>query len=685
LQCKIILRPQQEDNGQCALTGASLAGQRRSAIGGGTPIGTAAHDHIKELVRTVEGRGSGRDELIEQSWLRCVLNHRLDPTVMRPAIIVEDMCLRERREAIDDLLRTARSGIETLYRQVAGLGYVLLLTDSEGITVDYIGDEAITDQLRSAGLYLGADWNETRAGTNGTGTCIATGEALTVHQSDHFDAQHIPLSCTVAPIYDSVGNLAAVLDISALSTPPEKSSQYLALQVVKGFAHRIETANLIRSCARNWIVKLTSNHGLAEVDTEYVLVLDSSGQIVGFNHMARKLLTHEAQCDWRRREFIMGRPFSDFFDCDIDSLTRFVAHHGIERNYVRMRGTGRSLFIQVIPPSTIRVLPSATASAAANTQLPEQLKRVAGEEPMIAKSLMKVARIINTNMSILVQGETGTGKEFMAKAIHAASARAKGPFVPVNCAALPDSLIESELFGYESGSFTGALSKGKKGLIREAHGGTLFLDEIGDMPLASQTRLLRVLSEREVTPIGGLRPIPVDMRVIAATHRDILELIAEGKFREDLYFRLNSAIVKLPPLRDRKDLPWLVAQLLRTRPLVDGSPRSISAEALALLETLNWPGNIRELLNVIDFACAVAVQSEIGIDDLPDQVTAPPPVGDHPETDEAATDEAAAAVRHALHCSNWNVSAAARHLGIDRTTMHRRMRRHGISLRPRIQ
>jgi transcriptional regulator of acetoin/glycerol metabolism len=623
--------------------------------------------------------------VIEQSWLRCVLNHRLDPTVMRPAVIVEDRCLREHREAIDDLLRTARSGIETLYRQVAGLGYVLLLTDSEGITVDYIGDEAITDQLRSAGLYLGSDWNEMRAGTNGTGTCIATGEALTVHQSDHFDAQHIPLSCTVAPIYDSTGHLAAVLDISALSTPAEKSSQYLALQVVKSFAHRIETANLIRSCPRNWIVKLTSNHGLAEVDTEYVLVLDSSGTIVGFNHMARKLLAHEIQCDWRRRELILGQAFSDFFDCDIDSLTRFVAHHGIERNFVRMRGTGRSLFIQVIPPSTFRVLPTAAKQAASTMQLPEQLKRVAGEEPAIAKSLMKVARIINTNMSILVQGETGTGKEYMAKAIHAASARAKGPFVPVNCAALPENLIESELFGYESGSFTGALSKGKKGLVREAHGGTLFLDEIGDMPLSSQTRLLRVLAEREVTPIGGLRPVPVDMRVVAATHRDLLELIAEGKFREDLYFRLNSAIVTLPPLRERKDLAWLVGQLLAAQPSANGVPRSISPAALALLSKLPWPGNIRELVNVIDFACAVAIEPEIDVDDLPDQLMAAPPLADSADTDAGSSGEEAAALRHTLQCNNWNVSAAARHLGIDRTTMHRRMRRHGVSIRPKVQ
>ena len=281
---------------------------------------------------------------------------------------------------MEDLLRTARFGVEALYRQVAGLGYVLLLTDNEGITVDYIGDEATTDYLREAGLYIGADWNEARAGTNGTGTCIATGEALTVHQSDHFDATHIPLTCTVAPIFDPTGNLSAVLDISALQFAKEKSSQYLALQIVKSFAHRIETANLIRSCSRNWIVKLTSNQALAEVDIEYVLVLDSSGRIIGFNHNGRQLLAQEAAYGLARQDRLLGRLLTDFFECEIDSLTRFVASQRHRAQCGAASGSGRSLFIQVVPPATIRILPAAVPSHE-ECKLPQPLKTVAGEEP----------------------------------------------------------------------------------------------------------------------------------------------------------------------------------------------------------------------------------------------------------------------------------------------------------------
>jgi transcriptional regulator of acetoin/glycerol metabolism len=646
-------------------------------------ISTVEVEHINELVRVAEGGRTDRDELILSSWRRCVDNHRLDPTVMRPAVIVEDPRLREHREAMEELLRTARFGVEALYRQVAGLGYVLLLTDNQGITVDYIGDEATTDYLRDAGLYLGADWNESRAGTNGTGTCIATGDALTVHQCDHFDATHIPLTCTVAPIFDPFGNLSAVLDISALRSPKEKSSQYLALQIVKSFAHRIETANLIRSCSRNWIVKLTSNQALAAVDIEHVLVLDSSGRITGFNHYGRQLLAQELKINWRESKRMLGRPISDFFDCEIDNLTRFVAPNPIERNVVRLTASGRSLFIQVVPPVTIRVLPAAVSHD--ELKLAPSLRAVAGEEPSIQKSLSKLSRLLNTHMSILVSGETGTGKEYLAKAIHQAGARAKGPFIPVNCAALPENLIESELFGYESGSFTGALSKGKKGLIREAHGGTLFLDEIGDMPLSSQTRLLRVLSEREVTPVGGSQPTSVDMRVIAATHRDLLSLVKQGCFREDLYFRLNGVTISLPPLRERCDLEWIVRQLLEKRPYADGSPRSIAPQALGVIAAYGWPGNIRELVNVIDFACAVASDPEIAMDDLPDQVfRRPSDDGDGVDTVSPPSSSSEAAVlMEDLRRAGWNISAAARLLGIDRTTLHRRMRRAGVSLPPR--
>ncbi|WP_448203934.1 sigma-54-dependent Fis family transcriptional regulator [Azospirillum sp. sgz302134] len=635
--------------------------------------------HINELVRVSEGVPSGRDAIIADSWRRCVTDHKLDPTVRREAYIVPHESLCVHRDAMDEFLRMARFGLEALYRQVAGMGYALLLTDSKGVTVDFIGDPAADGSLRRAGLYLGADWNEGRAGTCAVGTCIATGEALTVHQTDHFDATHIPLTCTAAPVFDSGGDLAAVLDISALRSPEPKISQYLALQLIKAYAHKIENANLYNSFRREWVVKLSASQEFAEVDPDFVIALDGAGRIIGFNHRAFQLLERESGVG---RAGLLGRSFSDLFDCRVDDLVRFVRSLPTDQRTIRLRRSGTPLFAQAMPPPAITV---PRPSSGEEDRLPKPLQAVSGGDPALKALLTRAAKLVNTRMSLLIHGETGTGKEHLAKALHRASVRAGKPFVAVNCAALPEALIESELFGYEPGSFTGATSRGKKGLILEADGGTLFLDEIGDMPLSSQTRLLRVLAEREVTPIGRTKAVSVDVRVIAATHRDLVELVKARKFRDDLYFRLNGAVFTLPPLRQRGDLDWLIDRVLAERAERDGIDYRIAAPAMAALRAHGWPGNVRELVNALDYSCAVCTDGLIELADIPDPVQrtgvfeawpapAPEPImelgGDG--------DDPAGRLRDVLRRLHWNVSAAARELGVDRSTIHRQMRRYGI-------
>jgi transcriptional regulator with PAS, ATPase and Fis domain len=281
-------------------------------------------------------------------------------------------------------------------------------------------------------------------------------------------------------------------------------------------------------------------------------------------------------------------------------------------------------------------------------------------------------------MSLLILGETGTGKEYLAKALHRASVRANKPFVAVNCAALPESLIESELFGYEAGSFTGAGSKGKRGLILEAHGGTLFLDEIGDMPLSAQTRLLRVLAEQEVSPIGRTKPIPVDIRVIAATHRDLVDRVKGGQFRDDLYYRLSGAVLAVPPLRQRADLDWLVERLLGEHSKRDNSRYFLTEPARAAICGHSWPGNIRELANCIEYACALSAEGIIRLSDLPEYL---PQFG----TTEASQGTAAPSVpqeaeqlRAALERHHWNITAVGRELKVHRSTVYRQMQQFGI-------
>lgn len=638
--------------------------------------------HIDELVRVAVGENSTRDSIIHESWLRCVSEYKMDPVVLREACIVTPGRLREHRDAMDEFLHTARFGLETLYRQISGLGYVLLLTNAKGITVDFIGDPTFNNNLRKAGLYLGADWNEPHAGTCAVGTCIAAEEALTVHQTDHFDATHIPLTCTAAPVFDASGALAAVLDISALRSPEPKASQFLALQLVKSFAHKIENANLLNRFRQEWIIKMSGSAEFADVDPDFVMAVDSSGRIIGFNNQARQLLAKELSKRPDVRFRAGGFGVSDIFDCSIDDFPRFAHSRPTGQRSLRLRNSGTTLFAQTLPPPAKA---SSSASLHNGDALPASLRNLFRGDPVMRDVVTRAAKLINTQMGLLITGETGTGKEHLTKALHSVSARAGKPFIAVNCAALPESLIESELFGYESGAFTGAKVKGKKGLVLEADGGTLFLDEIGDMPLSSQTRLLRVLAEREVTPVGRTKPVSLNIRVIAATHRDLIDLVRAGKFREDLYFRLNGAILSLPPLRDRSDLEWLIDQLLMQLATRHNATYSLTPAAREALQSYTWPGNIRELINTLDYGCALSTGNMVDIGDLPDGIA-------RMRVKESAPSEAASRsgtalssrgpateLLAALRRSRWNISRVARERGVDRSTIHRQIHRFGIT------
>ncbi|WFU45556.1 sigma-54-dependent Fis family transcriptional regulator (plasmid) [Bradyrhizobium sp. CB82] len=635
--------------------------------------------HIDELVRVAVGQSSARDAIIHQSWVRCVSEHKLDPVVLRDAHIVTSRRLREHRDAMDEFLHTARFGVEMLYRQIAGLGYVLLLTDARGITVDFIGDPTFNNTLRKAGLYLGADWNEPHAGTCAVGTCIATEEALTVHQSDHFDATHIPLTCTAAPVFDPSGKLAAVLDISALRSPEPKASQFLALQLVKSFAHKIENANLLNRFRQEWIIKLSGSAEFADVDPDYVMAVDSSGRIIGFNNRARQLLARELRKRPDLRLRADGFSVSDIFECTIDDLPRFAHSRPTGQRALRLANSGATLFAQTLPPPNKLAAPASSRSESA---LPAPLRSLFRGDPTMHQVVTHAAKLINTQMGLLITGETGTGKEHLTKALHSVSARAGKPFVAVNCAALPESLIESELFGHEAGAFTGAAAKGKKGLLLEADGGTLFLDEIGDMPISSQTRLLRVLAEREVTPVGRTRPVPLNVRVIAATHRDLVALVKTGQFREDLYFRLNGAVFALPPLRQRTDIEWLIDQSLHRLSTEHKANYALTASARGALLKYQWPGNIRELVNALDHGCALSTDGTIDLADLPDRIAHPlrVEISGKPARGGVATSQQADELLTALRNNRWNVSRVARERGVDRSTIHRQILRFGITM-----
>ena len=605
--------------------------------------------------------------------MRCVHDHKLDPTRMQEAIILPNTAVREHQDQLEDFLHIARHGLQTLYQQVAGLGYAILLTDSHGVTVDFVGDIQLDPSLRKAGLYLGSNWNERHVGTNGVGTCISTGEALTVHLDDHFDATHIPLTCTAAPVYDAAGRMKAVLDISALSAPQHKDSQHLALQLVRMYARKIENAYFLHSYRDQWILRMSEAPEFLEVSPEYLVAVNGSGQVVGYNRSAQLLFKPNVRSD------LMGAMISDLIDLTIDDLPAYLPTQPADRRAFKIHNSLHVMFLSVMQPARIgrQTVLDDTASA-----IPPELKALSGGDPLFEKQIMRAARLINSPISILITGETGSGKEYFAKALHLSSERRDGPFIPVNCAAIPDTLIESELFGYAPGSFSGASIRGKKGLIQEAEGGTLFLDEIGDMPKAMQTRLLRVLSEKEVQPIGAARPVPVNVRVIAATHCRLESLVREGLFRDDLYYRLNGAHFILPAVRERKDLAWMIDRAIALQTTgQDRQPMTIDPVAKAVLLAHSWPGNLRELTNVIDFAAAVCINQRITTGDLPEYLVNPEPNDGNsevPPKDLSRHGPQAVLLLSELQSCHWNVTAAAQNLGISRMTLYRRMKQHGI-------
>jgi sigma-54 dependent transcriptional regulator, acetoin dehydrogenase operon transcriptional activator AcoR len=319
------------------------------------------------------------------------------------------------------------------------------------------------------------------------------------------------------------------------------------------------------------------------------------------------------------------------------------------------------------------------------------LEDLAGEDPQMLRNVRSAYRIADSGVSVLIQGPTGSGKEAFAHAMHLVSRRAERPFVAVNCAAIPETLIESELFGYKPGAFTGARKEGMRGKILQSAGGTLFLDEIGDMPLTLQTRLLRVLEEQEIVPLGSETAIKVDLHVIAASHRNLREMIANGTFREDLYYRLNGITLELPALRDRADKERVIHHAL-TVETGNGRPAAIEMDALQRLLAYPWPGNVRELRNVIRTALAICEGGVVRGLDLPREIREADPnnlpplmqgsltgTSDAPPANPLKAAERAALVRVIAEC-HGNMTRVAAQLGMSRNTLYRRMKRHAIPL-----
>lgn len=626
--------------------------------------------HIDRVLQTVHGEGgAGADPLIADSWRRSVWQYGHDPLKLHSATILPATRFKDHLAGYHEFIAISDHGLHTLYRQVRDMGYVVLLADNNGVVVQAYGTEQQPQALLRAGLCRSALWHEAANGTSGVALALASGRAVTVHQDEHFDATHIDLTCSAAPIFDSHGQLYAVLNVSALRSQAAKSGQYLVLQMVRHYAQLIENASFIHAHRHDWQIKLSPSAPFLEVDPEYLLAVDDQGRICGSNQRLRQ---HLQALKRLPPQGLDGMPLAELLGRDLNQL---LAANGADGRQ-RLRLDKETLYAHILPPA------SRISRAAAET-LPPSLARLCAPDSRLYRQLHKIAHLADTTVPMLLNGETGSGKELLARAIHEASSRCQRPFIAVNCAAIAEGLIESELYGYVPGSFSGASGKGKVGLIQAADGGTLFLDEIGDMPLFLQSRLLRVLSEREVLPVGAVRPVKVDVRIIAATHCDLLQRIAEGKFREDLYYRLNGVRFVIPPLRERDDFAYLVGRILeQCAAHMHKTPKTLSSGALALLQQQSWPGNLRQLKSVLEVALLMAQTCCIDVCDLPEEWQPPPTSAPDLGHDDRASERNALhhpeQLRQLLQAQQWHMTAVAAQLGVSRMTLYRYMHKYGM-------
>ncbi|MBF8732315.1 sigma-54-dependent Fis family transcriptional regulator [Pseudomonas guariconensis] len=645
------------------------------------------HAHQVLTVASGQASGPGSDPSIARSWLRCLEDYHLDPAQAQAPVVLEHGRLLESRERLQQVLQIADTEMNSLHQQLSGAGHAVLLTDARGVILNCVTAPTERRIFERAGLWLGADWSEAREGTNGIGTCLVERQALTIHQGEHFRGRHTGLTCSASPVFDPHGELLAVLDVSSARPEVSRQSQFHTMALVNLSAKMIESCYFLRHFEHQWLLRFLLQAESVGLFSEGLVAFDGDGRICAVNQSALNLLG-------TIRGGMLGKPVGMFFACGHDELFSRATPQGSTAWPLHTRD-GRQVFATLRGQARASVWSVPASLPEVRRDIPTGICVV---DPALEQDLRRAVRVFERDVPLLLCGETGCGKEAFAQAVHQASQRRDKPFVAINCASIPESLIESELFGYRGGSFTGARKEGMRGKLLQADGGTLLLDEIGDMPLALQTRLLRVLEERQVVPIGG-EPQAVDVRIISATHRDLLERVGEGSFREDLYYRLNGLEVALPALRERSDKAQLLDFLLRQE--ATGQAIDLAPSARQALLDFAWPGNVRQMRNVLRTLVALCEDNRIEFSDLPaivkmgaDSVVAGlsrervndvdpacATVGQarshrDPATLEHAERDALLAVLEAKH---WHMTHVAEHLGISRNTLYRKLRKHGIA------
>ncbi|MGF2685211.1 sigma-54-dependent Fis family transcriptional regulator [Marinobacter sp. DUT-3] len=618
---------------------------------------------------------------IADSWNRCLgygLHHDHEP---EPANL-DDQAREALEHDYEALLSTTETEVLPYYDNImSNSRCLILLADSEAQVLKGWGDRRVTESYRHPWFSAGASWHERHAGTNAIGTSIAIRSPIQVQRNEHFLKLNRGIISSAAPIFDTDRALVGVLSAFSDAYLPQAHT----LGMVRLLSQSVENRLIVRQLGGDHFI-LTLNTTADNIDSPWsgLIAFDQTGRVIASNQRADQLLG----------EPVFGRNLSSLFTENRSQVLNHSHNAPLQLTTTkRVRLSGllkRPVSVCAPGPKPLRSAPRPRPSE------PRQSGVSPGDieygDPRVRRCASQAGKVLERGVPILICGETGVGKEVMVKALHGTSKRRGQPLVSVNCAAIPPELVESELFGYEAGAFTGARAQGSLGLIRKADKGILFLDEIGEMPLAAQSRLLRVLQEREVTPVGSTERIPVDILLVSATNRPLSDRIDSGDFRADLYYRINGLCVELPPLRERMDRRELIRRIYQEH-RDDGQPASLNTEVMAALENHPWPGNIRQLVNIVRVAVAIADGDEVQLWHLPEDFlaeyedrkeTTQKPVFDASsfrETPQANDNSRNDTMNQTLvvyqQCMG-NVSRAARELAVSRNTLYKRLRDLGV-------
>ena len=628
-------------------------------------------------------------QFIVKSWDQCTAM-AIDPELKKAPKITEEEFLLICQKRKHLLLQISLQIINKFNPFFDYSKYAIVLTDEHGIILSVNGNHELIKEGLELDFDVGACWAEESVGTNAIGDCLAFGQSICVVGEEHFVKKWRKYACAGSPIRDPFsGEIIGALDLTCRA----KDFHIFSLSMVQSLTDILEDTLRNISSTRNY-----NKHGLImeqfleatkEADQQDgIVAIDLDGEIHAANKIIHSMLSNETQT-----------PLKNLFHYDPklrDALSQSTAtsisfsrklKEGIhERNNTYLVNCVPIFNNEKVHEGWIgRVLQISSGSRTDGKMAAAPVLKKNTSHPIyissdMSKIVSRARKVASFASTKLILGESGVGKEVLAKFIHVNGPRAAQPFIALNCAAIPKELLASELFGYESGAFTGAKLKGKPGKFQQANRGTIYLDEVGDMPLDLQAYLLRVIEEKKVTRLGGVESIPIDVQIIASTNCDLKRLVKEGKFRLDLYYRLDVITLVIPPLRERKDdiRPLSEFFLEKVREKLDGVQKRLSPEVLAVLQDYNWPGNIRELEHVIEMAHATSNGDIISLADLREDIFHNTFCESENLVSGNQTNMEDEKIKMTIKICGGNMSKAAKTLHISRTTLYRKMMKYGI-------